>query len=345
MKNTQFEVNKISEDENGRFLLVNGTKDDKNVTLCNIYAPSGPQKFKERKQFFENLKDSISEFQPVNSKLILGGDFNCVTDVDLDRSRTVSKTDSSVNKLRNILNNFELKDFWIQHNPDKKGYTFYSNVGTGSRLDKFYLTKDLTSNVIESDIQNFAHSDRDKVTIKLDLSEIERGPGLWKINNSYLHDPDYVKEITRMWYLHQYNKTENDNLNGWWEEGKTRIKEISINFSKRKNRENKNYKFNLRKQFRNIKNKLDRDPSNASSKYLCNKINQEIRQVEILEAEGAKIRSEAQWREDFQRFLLFGEKTRSREIHEECSTRQRWAYCDRNQGYTGTNQTVLCRLI
>ena len=65
---------------------------------------SGPQKFKERKLFFENLKDSISEFQPANSKLISGGDFNCVTDVDLDRSRTVSKTDFSVNKLRNILN-------------------------------------------------------------------------------------------------------------------------------------------------------------------------------------------------------------------------------------------------
>ena len=49
MKNTNFEVNKISEDANGRFLLVNGTKDYKNVTLCNIYAPSGPQNFKERK--------------------------------------------------------------------------------------------------------------------------------------------------------------------------------------------------------------------------------------------------------------------------------------------------------
>ena len=86
MKNTNFEVNKISENENGRFLLVNGTKDDKNVTLCNINAPSGPQKLKELKLFFENLKDSISEFQPDNSKLILGGDFNCVTNVDLDRS-------------------------------------------------------------------------------------------------------------------------------------------------------------------------------------------------------------------------------------------------------------------
>ena len=241
----------------------------------NIYAPSGPQKFKERKLFFENLKASISEFQPDNSKLILGGDFNCVTDVDLDRSRMVSKTDSSVNKLKNILNNFQLKDIWRYQNPDKKEFTFYSIVGTGSRLDKFYLTKDLTPNVVESKIQNFAHSDHDKVNIKLDLSETERGPGLglWKINNSYLHDPDYVKEITRMWYLHQFKKDENDNLIGWWEEGKTRIKEISLNFSKRKNRENKNYKHNLRKQFRNVKNKLDGDPSNVNSKYLYNKIN------------------------------------------------------------------------
>ena len=125
-----FMKNKISEDGNTKFLLVNGTKNDKSLTLCNIYAPSGPQKFKERKLFFENLKDSISEFQPANSTLILGSDFNCITDVNLDRSRTVSKTDSSINKLKNILNNFQLKDTWKQHNPDKKEYTFYSNVST-----------------------------------------------------------------------------------------------------------------------------------------------------------------------------------------------------------------------
>ena len=94
--------------------------------------------------------------------------------------------------------------------------------------------------------------------------------------------------------------------------------------------------FNLRKQFRNVKNKLDRDLSNANSKYLYNKINQEIKQVEILEAEGAKIRSKAQWREDGETssryFCSLEKKTRSRKINE-CSTRQRWAYRDRDQGY------------
>ena len=32
-KNLEFQVNKTSEDQEGRFLLVNGTKDDKEVTL------------------------------------------------------------------------------------------------------------------------------------------------------------------------------------------------------------------------------------------------------------------------------------------------------------------------
>ena len=171
-------------------------------------------------------------------------------------------------------------------------------MGTGKRLDKFYLTKDLTSNVIESKIQNFAHSDHNKLTIKLDLSEIKRGPEIWKINNSYLHDQEYVEEITRMWYLHQFKKNENDNLSGCWEEGKTRSKEISLNFSERKNKENKKHKSYLCKQFRNIKSKIDRDPSNTRNKDLYNKINQEIKQLETLEAEGANIRSKAQWRED-----------------------------------------------
>ena len=130
------------------------------------------------------------------------------------------------------------------------------------------------------------------------MSEIERGPGIWKINYSYLKDPEYIEQITHIWYQHQFRKTTSDNINGWWEEGKQLIKEISINFSEKKNREKTQHKRNLLKQFRNINSKLDRNPSNAGNKDLYNKINNEIKSLEIHEAEGAKIRSKAQWRED-----------------------------------------------
>ena len=52
------------------------------------------------------------------------------------------------------------------------------------------------------------------------------------------------------------------------------------------------------KQFRNIKNKLDRDPSNTRNKDLYNKINNETKSIDVQEAEGAKIRSKAQCREE-----------------------------------------------
>ena len=80
--------------------------------------------------------------------------------------------------------------------------------------------------------------------------------------------------------------------------GKKENNEISINFSEKKNSERTQHKRNLLKQFRNIKSKLDRDPSNAGNKDLYNKINNKIKSLEIQEAEGAKIRSKAQWRED-----------------------------------------------
>ena len=48
-KNSDFQVQNISEDQEGRFLLVNGKSCDKDVTLCNIYAPSGPQHLKKKR--------------------------------------------------------------------------------------------------------------------------------------------------------------------------------------------------------------------------------------------------------------------------------------------------------
>ena len=74
-KNADFQVQNISEDQEGRFLLINGKSGDKDVTLCNIYAPSGPQHLKERRVFFEKLQEAISAFKLEDSAVIMGGDF------------------------------------------------------------------------------------------------------------------------------------------------------------------------------------------------------------------------------------------------------------------------------
>ena len=102
-KDTAFQVTNALEDPEGRFLLLNGTTEDQNVAFCNVYALSGYPKYKERSNFFNNLKTVISEFKPNNSQLTFGGDFNCVLDDELDRSRPMSKYDPSVKSLNPIL--------------------------------------------------------------------------------------------------------------------------------------------------------------------------------------------------------------------------------------------------
>ena len=140
---------------------------------------------------------------------------------------------------------------------------------------------------------------RTVIITKSQLSEVERGQSVWKINNSHLHDPEYVEEITRMWYLHQCRKTDNDNINGWWEEGKTRIKEISLNFSKRKNREKGKHKTNnLSKQFRNIKISYIEIQIMLEIKTHTIKSTRKLENSRPSKQKEKKIRSKAQCRDD-----------------------------------------------
>ena len=105
-KEAAFQVTNTLEDPDGRFLLLNAKTEDRTITFCNVCAPSGYPKYKEMSTFFNNLKTVISDFKPNDSQLILGGDFNCVLDDDLDRSRPFSKHDPSVKSLKTLINNF-----------------------------------------------------------------------------------------------------------------------------------------------------------------------------------------------------------------------------------------------
>ena len=104
---------------------------------------------------------------------------------------------------------------------------------------------------------------------------------------------------------------------------------MSIKFSKKKNKERKRHKLNLLKKFQNIKNKLDKNPNNTRNKDLYRKINDEIKSIEIQEAEGAKIRSEAQWQEEGEtssRYFFSLEKKGNGEVYEECIMSRRWPH-------------------
>ena len=69
----------IRADSNGRFVIVSGKLFDANVVLANIYAPNI-----DDVTFFERVFSKLPELDL--HFLIMGGDFNCWLDPELDRS-------------------------------------------------------------------------------------------------------------------------------------------------------------------------------------------------------------------------------------------------------------------
>lgn len=77
----------------GRKLLINAEIDDKLLTIINIYASS---KETDRSAFFHSLNMLISLRSQQDSKIIMGGDFNCNIN---------KENDKYYKKLSKLLNN------------------------------------------------------------------------------------------------------------------------------------------------------------------------------------------------------------------------------------------------
>ena len=72
------EINTTVKDEEERILSINFTFEKQNFQIINIYAPI---KNSEKHIFYKHLKHYIN----INENIILGGDFNMVDDLLLDR--------------------------------------------------------------------------------------------------------------------------------------------------------------------------------------------------------------------------------------------------------------------
>ena len=87
----------------------------------------------------------------------------------------------------------------------------------------------------------------DFVSLNCDFSSIRvRGPGVWKLNNSLLQDLSFRETIRTS--INDHVRYEHAFPNGreWWDFLKRSLKEISLNYAKKKraeaNRESVSYK-------------------------------------------------------------------------------------------------------
>ena len=101
--------------------------------------------------------------------------------------------------------------------PDSKRFSWHqkgSNPHKFARLDFFLISRTLFPFITKTNINAGIQSDHSIISIKIDFSKFIRGRGFWKLNNSLLKDPSYIKvvkniflEITSLYAANNANFT------------------------------------------------------------------------------------------------------------------------------------------
>ena len=197
-KKATFQHEQTITDQNGRYLIVRGLLNEIPVTLINVYGPNF-----DDPGFFLALFRVIPNLS--GSKVIIGGDFNCVMDPLTDRQQPQLYKSKSSLTLNSLMQGYNLVDVWRLLNPSKKDFSFFSSVHkTYSRIDYFLLDSTLLSTVSGSRYHNIVISDHSPVSVDLQLNS-EKGNYSWRLNNSLLKDQGFCKYITEK--ISMYIKT------------------------------------------------------------------------------------------------------------------------------------------
>ena len=222
-----FEMMSMERDSEGRLIYLVVKINNKKLKLVNVYAPVIPR---ERKVFFK----SLNRYLQGNCPTILGGDFNCVIDVNIDKcggSDLYGELGSE--NLINVCENHRLFDAFRNLYPDKKEYSWQNSLNTIScRLDRFYLSESLLNNVcsVMHEPVNKSISDHYIVKMNMCLGDTETGPGYWKCNSKILKDVHFQEDFRILW---ECLDSVSDQNAEWWEDCKMHFRNLIMSHSMR----------------------------------------------------------------------------------------------------------------
>lgn len=110
-------------DPEGRYIILNASLYNNNITIANVYGPNSddPSFFHTFFSLFIDIPDSI---------MVIGGDFNTVLDHTVDRSN-ISNTFKPWNSseiLKQYVSEFGLGDIWRLQNLNSREYSYFSHI-------------------------------------------------------------------------------------------------------------------------------------------------------------------------------------------------------------------------
>lgn len=196
-------------DLNGHYTLVVFSYCNQIFLLGNVY---GFTNVRDNKELFQELNDKIEaiieRFSDV--KIILGGDFNCTANDEIDRYPNRQKVNDYLN---DFIIERGLVDIWKTNNPSSREFTWKNKAGTlQSRIDFWLVSECLTHLQCVTEIIPTPLTDHKTILLTLQLlpnSEARRCPSYWKLNNTLLFN-ETVCELVRNKISEYFKLAENE---------------------------------------------------------------------------------------------------------------------------------------
>ena len=309
--NVDFELKNITKDKEGRFLQISGTLQDRSMSIANIYGPN-----KDDILFFSYIQEKTEAEETDFS--IIGGDFNCILDNDLDKKGGATRHANRRNQdfVLTWMEENSLIDIWRQMHPNLNRYTYHQQRPSKSftRLDFFLISQGLAGFVDASSIQPAYCTDHSMITLSLNLLNHPRGRGFWKLNSTLLQDPEYVTRIkTTIRETEEQNSTANKQT--LWELVKYQMRQETIKHASLKKKKTNNKLKTLEETL----HRLDalRDESGTEEEEAV-KIRDEIEKIQEEKTKGAMIRCKARWYEEGEKstnyFLILENRNYSKKV-------------------------------
>uniref|UniRef100_A0A3B5A6X1 Endonuclease/exonuclease/phosphatase domain-containing protein n=1 Tax=Stegastes partitus TaxID=144197 RepID=A0A3B5A6X1_9TELE len=171
-----------STDQEGRWVTLDAQLDNQKVNIMNIYALNVlcPD-------FFHEICNVIRTVR--NHNIILGGDFNQVRDIYLDRSGDRQRICQTCTVIDTVMEELSLINIWRMLHPLEIDCTFFSHPHqTHSQIDYILVSKSLVNHVQNSSIGNIVISDHAPVDIIINSFDSEEKTIRWRFNNSLLQN-------------------------------------------------------------------------------------------------------------------------------------------------------------
>lgn len=256
-----FKIIDMNKDEQGRLLEVNCLIQDSPCKLINVYAPNSEM---SRLNFIKDLKVRLDREnnEGYQNNVIIGGDFNMVQDLKLDRKGgTQAQSDcykKGLGVLDEIVEKFDLLDVWRIRHPESKRFTWRrKNPSISSRLDLWFVSSYLSDFVDEIDILPSIKSDHSPILLSIKTFENKKGPGHWKLNNTFLEDETYIKLIKDLIKEVYNEENQIEDKQVCWEYLKYKIRETSINFGKKRAKERRDNEEKYEVKLKELEEKIE----------------------------------------------------------------------------------------